>query len=80
MATMSQEPVEIEEEEIIASSTSNEKDAEFDAIVGALEECILDEAFVATLEEFGNKHCHVFEDTETNKIEYTPVYKQYVRF
>ena len=52
--------------------------SKFDAIVGALEDIICDETFVDAQRAFCLAHCDVFEDTEENKLEYTPLFEQYV--
>ena len=53
------------------------EDNKFDSIVGALEELLLDEEFVSLQDGFCAEHCHVFEDTEENKLEYTDIFVAY---
>ena len=53
------------------------EDNKFDSIVGALEELLLDEEFVSLQDGFCEEHCHVFEDTEENKLEYTEIFVAY---
>merc|ERR1719502_563160 len=52
-------------------------DAAFAQAVGALEDLVISEKFQGALTQFCEKHAHVFVDTEENKLEYMPLFKQY---
>jgi hypothetical protein len=47
----------IEEEILCEHHGGNAEDAEFDAIVGALEELLVDDRFQEIQTRFGEKHC-----------------------
>lgn len=69
-----------ENEEIFADGNSNSKeDNEFDDMVALVEEVIFSEEFQNLQDNFFKKHCTVFEDTEENKLEYTPIFKEYTK-
>ena len=55
----------------------NKEDNEFDTIVGALQEVLLDEKFEFMQKKFCNDHCMHFEATEENKLIYTDIFKKY---
>uniref|UniRef100_A0A7S3G294 ADP-ribosylation factor-like protein 2-binding protein n=1 Tax=Palpitomonas bilix TaxID=652834 RepID=A0A7S3G294_9EUKA len=70
-----------EEEEadfIIADDGGSDDDNKFDFYVGALENAVMDESFRRLEDEFIRSHCHVFEDSDENKLEYTPIFETYV--
>jgi ADP-ribosylation factor 2-binding protein len=50
----------------------------FDAIVGALEAFMMEDDFASTQAAFCRAECAVFEDTDENKLEYTPIFERYV--
>ena len=64
-------------EELISASIEN-SDSRFDRIVGQLEELLVDETFQELMYSFCQKHCQEFEDDETNKLSYTPIFNEYV--
>ena len=69
---------EEEEEEIICVGGGGSKaDRAFDEIVGALEEVVLDDGFQALQDGIMDKHCHLFEDAEENRLEHMDVFKEY---
>merc|ERR1711907_736745 len=49
----------------------------FDAIVGKLEEIIMDEEFNAQTTEFMQTNCICFERGDEHKLEYTDIFEQY---
>lgn len=68
--------VEEETEEVLASN-STENTLRLDSLIGHIENIILSGEFAALRENFLKHHCHVFDDVEENKLEYTDIYKQY---
>ncbi|KAM4833983.1 ADP-ribosylation factor-like protein 2-binding protein isoform 2-T2 [Thomomys bottae] len=66
------------EEESIALSFSSASDAEFDAVVGCLEDIIMDDEFQLLQRNFMDKYYQEFEDTEENKLTYTPIFNEYI--
>lgn len=69
------------EEEIIDivddGSSLDAETQQFNSIVGALEEILLDPEFEEVRESFCRSNCQVFEDTADNKLEYTVVFEKY---
>ncbi|XP_051024753.1 ADP-ribosylation factor-like protein 2-binding protein isoform X1 [Acomys russatus] len=65
------------EEESLALSFSSASDAEFDAVVGCLEDIIMDDEFQLLQRNFMDKYYQEFEDTEENKLTYTPIFNEY---
>ncbi|KAL6084839.1 hypothetical protein STEG23_011231, partial [Scotinomys teguina] len=65
------------EEKIILPSSSA-SDAEFDAVVGCLEDIIMDDEFQLLQRNFLDKYYQEFEDTEENKLTYTPIFNEYI--
>ena len=49
----------------------------FDAIVGALEAFMMEDDFASTQAAFCRAECAIFEDTDENKLEYTPIFERY---
>lgn len=66
------------EEESFAMSFSSASDAEFDAVVGYLEDIIMDDEFQLLQRNFMDKYYQEFEDTEENKLTYTPIFNEYI--
>jgi len=67
-------------EELLAGgeySQATSAEEEFDAVVGYLEEILMDDSFVSLQKDFCEKHCDVFEDTEENKLEYMGIFNDY---
>eukprot|EP00002_Diphylleia_rotans_P016296 TRINITY_DN3171_c0_g2_i3.p1 TRINITY_DN3171_c0_g2~~TRINITY_DN3171_c0_g2_i3.p1 ORF type:complete len:183 (-),score=40.52 TRINITY_DN3171_c0_g2_i3:915-1463(-) len=60
-------------------SGGNEEDFQFDLIVGKLEEILMEPGFSDRQSKFIQKHCDAFEDSEENKLSYTPIFEEYVR-
>ncbi|KAG5190028.1 hypothetical protein JKP88DRAFT_141763, partial [Tribonema minus] len=61
---------------LIAPSCANQE-VEFDRVVGALQEILLDDNLSRKQREFLDRHCHQFEDSAENKLEYTGIFNQY---
>jgi len=55
----------------------NPEDDEFDAIVGALQDVMLEEEFEELQTKFFEENYEIFEDNEVNKFEYTPIHMDY---
>jgi len=51
--------------------------AEFDAMVGALEEVMMDSRFSELQAEYCDAHAHEFDDTDENKLSYTDVFLEW---
>ncbi|XP_029464603.1 ADP-ribosylation factor-like protein 2-binding protein isoform X2 [Rhinatrema bivittatum] len=66
------------EEENFAVSISSTSDAEFDAVVGHIEDIIMDGEFQLLQRNFMDKYYCEFEDTEENKLIYTPIFNEYI--
>ncbi|XP_066493298.1 ADP-ribosylation factor-like protein 2-binding protein isoform X3 [Tiliqua scincoides] len=66
------------EEENFGVSTSSPSDAEFDAVVGYLEDIIMDDDFQLMQRNFMDKYYQEFDDTEENKLIYTPIFNEYI--
>ena len=72
--------VKEEEEEIIASNVcDHEGDNEFDAMIGALQDILMQEEFAKLQQNFGEKYCDTFDDTDENKLVYTEIFDQYTQ-
>ncbi|KAL8194708.1 UNVERIFIED_CONTAM: ADP-ribosylation factor-like protein 2-binding protein [Gekko kuhli] len=66
------------EEENFGESISSPSDAEFDAVVGYLEDIIMDQDFQLIQRNFMDKYYKEFDDTEENKLIYTPIFNEYI--
>ncbi|XP_066924976.1 ADP-ribosylation factor-like protein 2-binding protein [Clytia hemisphaerica] len=64
--------------EDLAVSKSSSKDKNFDVIVGHIEDIVVSETFQEMQSKFMNKYCTEFEDSEENKLSYTPIFNEYV--
>jgi ADP-ribosylation factor 2-binding protein len=62
---------------IDTGSSQSSDDHYFDIVVGKLMDILIEEDFEEKQAAFVEKHCHCFEDTEENKLEYMDIYKQY---
>uniref|UniRef100_UPI0037E7539B ADP-ribosylation factor-like protein 2-binding protein isoform X2 n=1 Tax=Semicossyphus pulcher TaxID=241346 RepID=UPI0037E7539B len=66
------------DEENFAISSSSSTDAEFDAVIGCIEEIIMEDQFQQLQQSFMEKHYLEFDDSEENKLCYTPIFNEYV--
>mmetsp|Transcript_36042 Transcript_36042/g.84521 ORF Transcript_36042/g.84521 Transcript_36042/m.84521 type:complete len:215 (-) Transcript_36042:45-689(-) len=66
-----------DEAEFAIEAGGSAEDLAFDKIVEVLQEIVLSDEFQAMLRNFGEKHCHEFEDSEENKLVYTELFKKY---
>ncbi|XP_045422947.1 ADP-ribosylation factor-like protein 2-binding protein [Lemur catta] len=64
------------EEESFVLSCSTSSDADFDAVVGYLEDITTDDKFQLLQRNFVGKYYREFEDMEENKLTYTPNFKE----
>nr|XP_044999714.1 ADP-ribosylation factor-like protein 2-binding protein [Jaculus jaculus] len=64
-------------EESLALSSSSACDAEFDAVVGCLQDIIMDAELQLLQRNVMDRHYQEFEDTEENKLTYTPIFSEY---
>ncbi|KAG2487147.1 hypothetical protein HYH03_014260 [Edaphochlamys debaryana] len=55
----------------------DDKTRRFQAIVGALEDVLVDEEFEELREGFCRENCQHFEDTDENKLIYTDIFSKY---
>ncbi|NXP73881.1 AR2BP protein, partial [Ramphastos sulfuratus] len=53
-------------------------DAEFDTVVGYLEDIIMDDDFQFIQRTFMEKHYQEFDDSEENKLIYTAIFNEYI--
>ncbi|XP_060892759.1 ADP-ribosylation factor-like protein 2-binding protein isoform X1 [Labrus mixtus] len=66
------------DEENFATSSSSAADSAFDAVIGCIEDIIVEEEFQQLQRSFMEKHYMEFEDSEENKLSYTPIFNEYV--
>ncbi|XP_026879290.2 ADP-ribosylation factor-like protein 2-binding protein [Electrophorus electricus] len=66
------------EEEDFAISKSSDADAVFDTVIGNIEEIIMDDEFQNLQQSFMEKYYLEFDDSEENKLIYTPIFNEYV--
>ncbi|KAM4721307.1 ADP-ribosylation factor-like protein 2-binding protein [Rhinophrynus dorsalis] len=66
------------EEEHFTLSISSPKDAEFDCVVGHLEDIIMDDNFQLLQRGFMDKYYKEFDDAEENKLIYTSIFNEYI--
>ncbi|XP_062969420.1 ADP-ribosylation factor-like protein 2-binding protein [Cynocephalus volans] len=64
-------------EESFALPFSSVLDEEFDAVVGYLEDIIMDDKFQLLQRNFKDKYYQKFKDTEENKLLYTPIFNEF---
>ncbi|XP_066541296.1 ADP-ribosylation factor-like protein 2-binding protein isoform X2 [Hoplias malabaricus] len=65
------------EEEHFAVSRSSDADTVFDAVIGNIEDIIMDD-FQNLQQSFMEKYYLEFDDSEENKLSYTPIFNEYV--
>ena len=70
-----------EDEMILAEDKTNEGDVgSFDAIIGCIEDIVIDQKFQDMQEELLRSHCDEFDETsEENKLIYTEIYQNYTK-
>ncbi|XP_072135558.1 ADP-ribosylation factor-like protein 2-binding protein isoform X3 [Mobula birostris] len=62
----------------LEGASSSDVDAEFDAVVGHIEDIIMGEEFQVLQRHFMDKYYLEFENTEENKLSYTSIFQEYV--
>lgn len=65
-------------EEVLVQGRSSSRDKKFDAVIGHIEDIVVDEVFQEMQMNFMDKHCDEFDDSEENKLSYTPIFNEYV--
>ena len=58
-------------------SSSTPEEQRFDAIVGCLEEVLMNPEFQLKQDAFCEEHCHKFFQDEENRLEYMPLFQEY---
>ncbi|XP_041693285.1 ADP-ribosylation factor-like protein 2-binding protein isoform X1 [Coregonus clupeaformis] len=66
------------EEDTFSVSNSSDVDAAFDAVIGSIEDLIMEDDFQHLHQRFMEKHYLEFDDSEENKLTYTPIFNKYV--
>ncbi|KAJ3273256.1 ADP-ribosylation factor-like protein 2-binding protein [Terramyces sp. JEL0728] len=62
------------------SNPIHPEDERFDAVVGELEDILMDDDFVKFQQTFFDKHSHIFTDDKENKLEYMDIFNKYTDF
>ncbi|CAG5958390.1 unnamed protein product, partial [Menidia menidia] len=65
-------------EELFAASSSSAADTAFDAVIGCIEDVIMEEEFQHLQQTFMDKHYLEFDDSDENKLCYTLIFNEYV--
>ncbi|CAB1313879.1 unnamed protein product [Coregonus sp. 'balchen'] len=66
------------DEENFAVSNSSDADAAFDAVIGSIEDIIMEDDFQHMQQSFMEKHYLEFDDSEENKLTYTLIFNEYI--
>lgn len=66
-----------EDVSFVSMGGENEEDDQFDMIVGALEDIMMDDEFQELQNNYAAQHCHHFEATDENKLVYTEIFSKY---
>ncbi|XP_067905683.1 ADP-ribosylation factor-like protein 2-binding protein isoform X3 [Heterodontus francisci] len=66
------------EDDNLATSVSSDVDAEFDTVIGYIEDIIMDAEFQQLQKNFMDKYYLEFENTEENKLIYTSIFQEYI--
>ncbi|KAL0968176.1 hypothetical protein UPYG_G00263370 [Umbra pygmaea] len=69
--------VELEEENF-AVSKSSDSEAAFDAVIGSIEDIIMEDDFQNLQQRFMEKHYLEFDNSEENKLTYTSIFNEYI--
>lgn len=74
------DPGEFDDVDIVDDGSARDEETnKFDAIVGALQDVLMDPEFEEQRESFCREHCMIFEDNDENKLEYTTVFSAYTQ-
>ncbi|XP_071273095.1 ADP-ribosylation factor-like protein 2-binding protein isoform X2 [Salvelinus alpinus] len=57
---------------------SSDADAAFDAVIGSIEDIIMEDDFQHLQQSFMEKHYLEFDDSEENKLTYIPIFNEYI--
>eukprot|EP00798_Chlamydomonas_sp_ICE-L_P016060 gene16060-22197_t len=69
---------EFEDVDIVDDGSARDAETnQFDTIIGALQDILVDPEFGDQRDSFCQQHCTVFEDNEENKLEYTVIFSAY---
>ncbi|XP_072291237.1 ADP-ribosylation factor-like protein 2-binding protein [Eucyclogobius newberryi] len=71
------EMIDIDEENIAICSSST-AEAAFDAVIGCIEDIIVEDEFQQLQRSFMEKYYSEFEDSDENKLAYTQIFNDYV--
>ncbi|XP_053175505.1 ADP-ribosylation factor-like protein 2-binding protein [Scomber japonicus] len=66
------------DEENFAISSSSAADTAFDAVIGCIEDIIMEEEFQQLQQSFMEKYYMEFDDSDENKLSYTAIFNEYV--
>ncbi|XP_051953696.1 ADP-ribosylation factor-like protein 2-binding protein [Xyrauchen texanus] len=66
------------EEEDFAVSKSSDADAQFDMVIGNIEDIIMEDEFQHLQQSFMEKYYLEFDESEENKLSYTPIFNEYI--
>ncbi|XP_030587400.1 ADP-ribosylation factor-like protein 2-binding protein [Archocentrus centrarchus] len=66
------------DEEDFAIYSSSAADMAFDAVIGCIEEIVMEDDFQQLQQIFMEKYYLEFEDSDENKLSYTPIFNEYV--
>ncbi|XP_055790276.1 ADP-ribosylation factor-like protein 2-binding protein isoform X3 [Salvelinus fontinalis] len=78
------EMMDLEEENFAVSKyvclrkNSSDADAAFDAVIGSIEDIIMEDDFQHLQQSFMEKHYLEFDDSEENKLTYIPIFNEYI--
>jgi len=71
--------IQFDEEILCSSGTGSVEDKEFDELMGALQEILMDDSFSSVQDGFFERYADQFDNSEENKIEYTRIFEEYTR-
>lgn len=66
------------DEENLGISSSSAAEAAFDAVIGCIEDIIMEDDFQQLQQSFMEKYYSEFDDSDENKLTYTPIFNEYV--
>ncbi|XP_031603405.2 ADP-ribosylation factor-like protein 2-binding protein isoform X1 [Oreochromis aureus] len=66
------------DEEHFAVSSSSAADTAFDGVIGCIEDIIMEDDFQQLQQIFMEKHYCEFDDSDENKLSYTPIFNEYI--
>lgn len=66
------------DEESLAVSSSSAAESAFDAVIGCIEDVIMEDEFQQLQQSFMEKYYSEFDDSDENKLTYTTIFNEYV--